>query len=432
MIERAMVFLRTRLPAHSFARQVSVLASGTAIAQAIPIAVSPILTRLYPPEEFGLVALYMACVAVIAVVATLKYELAITLPASDDDAAHIVSFTLKLCAAVSVLIYLPIMFFGDAVAQQLGNPALAPWFYLLPVSVFATGAFNVFQYWCNRKSQYRQMSVNRVQNAGFTALSNIILALAKQTKGGLIIGGALGQIASAALIGRRVWNQNRLSFSVTTPRGELVQAKRYASHPKHIAPAQLIGVAAQQIPVFMIGSLFSLATVGFFSMAYRLVSLPSGLIASAIGDVYRQRISVAFSERGEFRDVFVRTLKRTTLLAAPPFIILYLLAPLLFEWVFGSSWRVAGEYAQILVVSSFFQFVFTPIDKGAVVVGATRYIFAWHVARFLGLMLLLAATGVFTFSIQKVLWWFVALNVTLYTVDGVVELWLANGRTHGK
>lgn len=428
----SMKSLLSRLfPSNSFARNVSLLVSGTAVSQIIPIAISPILTRLFEPDEFGLVALYMSCVAVVVTIATARYELAITLPVADDDAAHLVSFTLKLCAVVCGLLYFPIALFGQTLSMHLGNPELAVWFYLLPVSVLAIGTFNAFQQWCNRKSLYRRMSASRVEKSGFTALLNISLGLG-QIKGGMIIGNTIGQIFSSFLLGSSIWRRNRQYFTTLKLKGEIAQAKRYINHPKHIAPAQLFGVIAQQIPFFMIGGLYSLATIGFFSMAYRLVSLPTGLIATAIGDVYRQRISVAYNEQGKFREIFIKTITRTSLLAAPPFLVLYFAAPFLFELFFGTSWREAGEYAQTLVVSSFFQFIFTPIDKGAVVVGATRYIFGWHIVRLIGYVLMFFIAWIQEFPIQALLWIFVFINVALYVFDGLIEFYLSKGIRHDK
>jgi O-antigen/teichoic acid export membrane protein len=400
------------------------LMMGTALAQALPIAISPILTRIYGPEEFGLAALYISCLSVLALIATGRYELAITLPASDEDAAHIVTFTLKLSILASIILYIPIILFGTSIADWMGNTALAPWFYLLPASVFATTSFNVLQYWCNRKSQYQAMSTNRIQNAVFSSACNLLLGLTK-TSGGMILGPSIGQAIATGLIWRRVWAQNFSLLSNTTKQGERRVAGRYIDHLRHIAPAQLLGVIAVQIPIFMIGNLYSLATLGFFSMAYRIVSLPSTLIATAIGDVYRQQISASFSQNGNFRSIFISTFKKTSLLALPPFIAAYFIMPLSFELIFGAQWRVAGEYAQILVVSAFFQFIFTPVDKGAVVVGATRYILAWQVMRLLLILLIFFASKNFAMDITHILWLLVFINSILYLIDGVVEYKLA-------
>jgi O-antigen/teichoic acid export membrane protein len=202
-------------------------------------------------------------------------------------------------------------------------------------------------------------------------------------------------------------------------------ATRYANHPKHIAPAQLVGTLAVQIPVFMIVRIYSLSALGSFSLAYRMVSLPSILIANAIGDVYRQQISAAYSEGRGFKNILVSTLIKTVLLAIPPCVAIYIMAPNLFEWAFGSNWRVAGEYAQILVVAAFFQFIFTPIDKGAVVVGATRYILAWQAVRLIFIFFLFYAAKFLNMDIHSALWLFVLVNSVLYIIDGFIEFRLA-------
>ena len=394
--------------------------TGTALAQALPIAISPILTRLYSPAEFGLAALYLSCMAVLTLIATGRYELAITLPVTDEEAALIVTFTLKLAFFISVLLYFPIIFFGDILATWLGNADLKPWFYLLPVSVLTTAGFNILQYWCNRKSLYRTMSTNRVQNSFLSSLFNVVLGLSK-TPGGMILGPALGQALAAGIIGRKVWKENHSLLSATSMKGEQTMAMRYIDHPKHIAPAQLLGTIAIQIPIFMIGSVYSLAVLGFFSLAYRMVTLPTSLVASAIGDVYRQKSAEAYNNQGDFYLIYVKTLRRTIQLAIPPFIAAYFLAPTIFEWVYGLEWRIAGVYAQILVVGAFFQFIFTPVQAGAVLVGATRYILFWQSTRLLLMLCLYYFLSNSNTNIIFALWCFVIINTFLYILDIYME-----------
>ena len=124
-----------RLSTSHFAKNVAILFSGTAIAQAIPIAVSPILTRLYSPDDFGLLAIYSACIMVLSVIATARFELAIALPDKVTDAANLFILTLKVCTLISLLLLIPIVLFADDIASSLGHEKLTPWLYLLPLSI---------------------------------------------------------------------------------------------------------------------------------------------------------------------------------------------------------------------------------------------------------------------------------------------------------
>jgi IS5 family transposase len=65
---------------------VAVVASGTAGAQAITMGFSPVITRLYGPEAFGLLGVFMAMVQVLVPAAALTYPIAIVLPKEDRDA----------------------------------------------------------------------------------------------------------------------------------------------------------------------------------------------------------------------------------------------------------------------------------------------------------------------------------------------------------
>jgi O-antigen/teichoic acid export membrane protein len=416
-------------PAGQFRRSVAVLASGTAISQAIPIAAMPVLTRLYTPEEFGTVALYLALASLLGVVATARYELAIPLPSDDTEAAEIGLLALKICVATSLVVLGAVAALGGRIADLLGDPRLAPWLYLLPATIMATGLYSVCQLWCNRMGRYRAMSINRVQHSGATAAGNIAMGAAG-VSGGLIVGSLIGQAASATLIASRIWRADRATLRRTTRAGQRRLAARYAFHPLHLVPSHFVGVTALQLPVLMVGVLFATGAAGFYSVAHRVVSIGSSTVANAIGDVYRQQAAKEYRDRGSFETLFLRTLRTTALLAVVPFAIVYLAAPAVAEWVLGPPWRIAGDYARILAVSGFFQFVFTPVDKGALVVGATRYIFAWQAARLAGLGSVLAIAVGASLHIEQVLWSIVGVNVVLYIVDGIVEHRLSRGRRH--
>jgi len=98
--------LRKLIPQSRYARNVITLMTGTGLAQAIPVAISPILTRLYSPEDFGTFAVYMAVVSIASVLVTGRYELAIMLPKNDRDALHIVVLSAGLSCIISALLLL--------------------------------------------------------------------------------------------------------------------------------------------------------------------------------------------------------------------------------------------------------------------------------------------------------------------------------------
>ncbi|MFT7211662.1 MAG: O-antigen/teichoic acid export membrane protein [Granulosicoccus sp.] len=416
-----MVFIK-----NSYRRNIAVLASGTAVAQVVPIVASPLLTRLYTPEEFGLLALYMAITSILTVVATGKYELAVTLPTQDIDAWRVVKLLLTLGLSVGGLLLLVMSLYFREIAQLLGNSEIAPFLFLLPLSVCATTAMLAYQFWCNRQSLYKEMVRSRLHVAVGGVVAKIVLGMFK-VPGGQIIGTVLSQLVSVAIFRTRIVAQTNVPKGLVRLPEQWQMAKHYVVHPLYFLPSYLCSSVALQIPIFMMSSLFSLSIVGFFSIAYRLVTLPTKLVANAIGDVYRQQISSAYNEKAEFSAIFLKTIRMTTLISVLPFLVLYFAAPRLFEFVLGQGWGVAGDYAQILVVSTFLQFIFTPLDKGAIVVGAKKYVLFWNIARLLSFIALWVCASQLNWTIEQILWGFVAINGTLYCIDGVFQYRFSKG-----
>ena len=70
--------------------------TGTAAGQLVSILLSPVLTRLYSPQQFGVLSVYTALLTILVVIASLRYELTVPMAASDEDAINLVA----LCCCV--------------------------------------------------------------------------------------------------------------------------------------------------------------------------------------------------------------------------------------------------------------------------------------------------------------------------------------------
>ncbi len=411
-----------------FARGAVTLMTGTAVAQAIPIAISPILTRLFTPEDYGIFALYAALVAWLSTAAAGRYEMAVMLPETDEDADALVVLSAILAASFSLVLFVIALFARDWIAGLLGQPEIAPWLFLLPLSVTLTAIYNALNYWLNRRRNFRRMSSNRVLQSGLGSGLQIALGTARFGALGLILGQLFGVLITTVQISLSFLKA--LSPGATSIRQRLPDLmRRYRNHPAHLLPSHLIGATALQLPVFAMSFLYGTATAGLYAFAYRLMVLPTSVIANALGDVYRQRASVSHREHGEFRRLFLATLATTAAIGIFPLLVSLVFAPALFAFVFGEPWRVAGEYARILAVATYFQFVFVPVDKGAIIVGATRYIFAWHLFRLVCFAGTFSASWIFSLSIEQTLILFVVSSIVLYMTDGVVEFRLSRMQT---
>src|SRR5580765_5437984 len=137
-VPQVMLRLRARLQSPSrtgFVRSVGVLVGGTAFAQVFAILVLPLVTRLYTPADFSVLAVYSSVLAVVSVVACLRLEIAIPIPEQDNDAANLLALALCSCTIVTVLSGLAIWWLPAQIADLLGQPKLRPFLWLLPMGI---------------------------------------------------------------------------------------------------------------------------------------------------------------------------------------------------------------------------------------------------------------------------------------------------------
>ncbi len=423
--------MRRLLPQSAYARNVLTLMTGTTLAQAIPIAISPILTRLYSPEEFGRFALYMAVASIASVLVTGRYELAILLPRRDKDALHIAALAMVLSAAISAVLLLVVLFFAQPIAALLGDAALAPWLYWVPASTLLLGLYQSLNYWSNRKAQYKRLAISRTVQSGSVALAQLGSGYAGSGAVGLVGGQITGQVLATSVLARLIWREDHRAIQALRPLRGLALARKYINFPKYLIVAHGFNTASGQMPVLLLSALFNTAAAGFFTLTQRVMAAPMSLIANALGDVFRQEASQAYIHQGQCKVIYQKTFKRLLLISVVPFTIFFFAAPALFSWVFGEQWRVAGEYAQILTPMAFLQFITSPLSSMYMIAEKQKIDLLWQIC----LLTLVAASffGGKIFSNEKIaLAIFSGFYCLMYGINGIVSYFLSAGRWRAK
>lgn len=383
MLVRTIRHFKTRyLATGSFAANVITLMTGIAIAQAILIVSSPILTRVYTPEQFGVFASYMAVTSIISTIANGRYELAILLPKKDEEAINIVALSLGIAVLVSLMTWVSVLIFNDSFDQFLGTNKVNNWLYLIPISVLILGIYQVFNYWLNRKLEYKRISSSRILQSVVVSGISLGFGLFDSLNNGLILGYLIGQGVATITLGWQIWKADKDYLNYISANSIKTQAKRYINFPKYLIFAHLLNTSSAQIPVILINSLFSSEIAGFFSISIRTIGLPMAIIARSIGDVFRQQAAIDFASSGQCYEIYIKTFKQLLSISVLPFLILMLFAKNLFGFVFGENWLVAGEYAQILSIPFFLQFISSPLSVMFIIAEKPRLDLMWQILFF--------------------------------------------------
>jgi O-antigen/teichoic acid export membrane protein len=346
--------------------------TGTTIAQAIPIAISPILTRIYTPEDFGLFALYMSIASIVAVIATGRYELAIMLPKKDEDAMNIVALSIIISFFVSFIAFLIVFIFNAQITNLLGNSKISNWLYFIPLTVLFTGLYQSFNYWLNRKKQYKRLATSRVVQTGTTATSNLSMGFCGFGSSGLILSGILGQWVATAILAKMVWGEDSYMLVHIQKLKIFALMKKYKKLPIFNLPNAIIdGFRLSGISI-LIAKFFTTATLGQFSLAWKMVQMPMGIIGGSLSQVFYQKVSSA--KRTDLHRIVMTFIVKTSLIAAPIFLFIYLFAVDIFKFVFGENWDLSGEVASIITPWLFLNFLSSPMANVFIVLNKQEII----------------------------------------------------------
>lgn len=346
----------------SFWRQVFTLFSGSFLAQAFAVALTPFIARLYPPTDFGILGVFVALVTVLVVVINGGYEWAIMLPGSSLEAHRLLWLCLWIALGGSALLLAVLVPAGDCLLTLMDSPQLIPWKYVLPLSLLLEGLSQAVRVALNRLQAYRMLSLSKVLRSMSQAILSLGLGLLGFGFEGLLWGFLLGQFLGLLPMGHayvRGMAQEGLSL-LPHKLGEA--ARTYRDFPRFSVLSTLLHTASRHLPFFLLPVLFSQEVNGLFSQADRILSLPVVLLSMSIGQVYFERASKARLAGAEALAAITRaTFYRLALLAVPFWVITLLAGPWLFEVVLGAAWRPAGVYAQWLIPWMALAFITSPL-----------------------------------------------------------------------
>lgn len=347
---------------NEFAKNVLTLMTGTVLAQAVPIAIIPILTRIFTPEDFGLLALYGAFISILGVVATGRYEIAIMLPKENEEARVLLQVSVLVAFFISLFVSIPIYIWNVEVANYIGNEDIASWLYLVPASVALTGVYQALTYWNNRHKRFRSTAVSRVNQSLFQGIAQTAMGFSKVI-GGLIWGQFFGIISSTLYLLRKDRSYKKI-LQKTEVSALKQQMKKYQKFPKYGIIGGLCDATATQMPVLMLTKFYSSTVTGMFSLTFRVLNLPTSIVSSAISQVLFQRVvEISQNEPEKLNKYIIKMFFLLFFIYLPAVPVLFFWGDALFSFVFGEGWAQAGIYAGYLVIAVAIRFAVSPLSS---------------------------------------------------------------------
>lgn len=377
------MWIRQWIPKEGFLKNVSLLAGSTAIGQALLIAVSPILTRLYTADDFGILAIYGSLLSISAVAVALRYDIAIPLPKRTDHAVNLLVLALGGVLFMSGSVGAIFWTFRHSVSELLKVPNFSRYMWLLPVGLLGVGTYQTLNYWAVRKKEYGVLGRTRITQSIAAATSQLGLGILAIGPVGLVVGKILGRTAGVSSLGLLLRKEGAM-FRRIRFRRMLSLAYRYRRFPTISVPGALLNNLGLHVPTLFLSALFGATVTGWFALAERVLKVPVSLVGNATQQVYMGEASeLVRTDPGAMLSLFDDTSWKLLLIGFVPALLAFILGPWAFDFIFGDGWRTAGVYVRIMSPMLLIRFVASPLSQTLNILERQHVLMVWEASRLL-------------------------------------------------
>lgn len=394
------------------------LFSATLLAQVITIALSPLLTRLYSPEDFGYYSVYTAIVSLIIVYATGRYEYAISTAKTIEESERLFKLVIFLSTVSSIVLFFVIFVLEDLFNQLAGFKEQNHILYYVPLTVFGLGIMQGLNYYFNRQKDFSHISKSKILQSVSIGGSSVLFAFLGFHTLGMIWANIIGVITANLY---NIFGKRLESFFIINKYGfkDIKNlAIKYKQYPLYNSTSGFFDALALQAPILLLSRFFSEVIVGFYSLTVRVIALPITLISTAVAQVYLSEL-VEKENDGERIDLNVKKAFNVLLtLGVLPILLLVLFGPDLFKLVFGEEWVEAGELSRILAFSYYAKFVISPLSVVFFVKNKVKLLsIIQSIRAFTTVMVLVAGCLIFN-SLQVIMFFYVLHEIIIYIITG--------------
>ena len=348
-----------------FLKSVVLLTSGTFMAQVVSYLATPVITRLFTPDEIGELGVFLRITAFITAIATARYELSLPLPKRDQHAFQLFRLSLRI-ATITLLstLLIGLIYWGIQ-----GFSATNFWIVLMIV----VGSFfmifkNIGTNWAIRMNNYKAISASSILTS-FTANGlKIVAGLLAFGSLGLIIATVIGGGAAIFFFVKDYLNTKYIDGFQRSKKKIQILSKRHRDFPIYNLPHMLLDHGRELLIAFFVVWYFDQSVFGSYDHSFRMLKLPLALIGTAMGQVFFNRCSRMYSEHKALFPMLKRTTLQLFLISIIPFSIVFFFGEDLFLWVFGAEWGLSGRISELLAPWLMINFVASPISTIPMVV----------------------------------------------------------------
>lgn len=365
----------------SFIRNVSIVSSWNVVGIIAQFALSPIITRIYTPAEYGVYALFNSIVINLSLISSLKYAEAIILADNENQRNNIILLVFCLTTAFSFITLGGIFIFKEGLGAFFNTTTNNNFLYLIPAGVYLTTALEILININIRKKLFFRNGLSGFLNSISARSFNIFYGIVFLPKAiGLIMGDLFGKILAILSILFSFKNPRySLQFFLRSVNKKAIVSitRQYKSFPLYFLPSSLLIYLSGHLPLYFFQAKFGLTTVGAYALASSMLEIINRLIPYALSPVFLQKanelknISLSHLSESVYKLFLYMLLLGTIIFAG-----FALVGETIFPLVFGKEWLKSGAFVAVLAIPYAFNFVAVSLSEVYNVIGRQRFLLA--------------------------------------------------------
>lgn len=410
-----------------FLKNIGTLLTGKAGAALATLLLTPVVARIFDPSVYGVAALFFSIATIVSPLATLCYEFASVLPKSDREARQL---TLISCI---IAIVVPTILLAMVGAKWLLFPegqyvsSLGAFEWLLPLMILLIALASVAENWHVRTKGYVAIAKSDVYRSLSIPGSRIAV--------GLAFGGSAGALIAGLFIGTFtklyvLWLAAKSSFPASekllSKNEATMLVKQYRDFPYFNTPTRTIRKFSNDMPVIMLGLIYSPLIVGLYAMAHRLIMMPVSSVAYSVRKVFLEKMATTINQGEDATGIFIKMVLVMAALGVVPFTILGFWGQEIISILLGDRWLEAGAYVEILIPWVYSLWISAPCTAAFIVLRKQKYFMVLQFAQTFFRAAVFAAAYFASLAIESTLIGFTVVSVLTNVILVVMVYWLTS------
>ena len=338
------------------------LISGSAIGNILIITTIPFITRLYKPDQFGLAQQFISYIAICVSITTLSYHIAIPLPKFSNKSKNLIYISFFLSLLMTTIIIFNSFFDPFEIFTLNTIKPISSARFLFPIILFLSSALIIAEHLMIRLKAFGKLALSRATKALSMQVTTIAIGLLTGSYLGIICGYATGILVALCIL------ISPMMKFITTFKGEktsfINDMREYKKFPLYKTPSVFFNSISNELPILLLACYHPSESIGFYTIALRLLKVPLSLFSNSFYEVYFQNVSNNIHEhKGDSINIFLSTIKKMMAISIVYIILIIIIATPLSENLLGSHWSNTDFMLRVLSIWIFFEVSYNSISS---------------------------------------------------------------------